>query len=491
MLDDEIEAISDDEFDEYLRKLKRLKKTKVIFAKGRKISSFPKSDRTKKSVFKVLSTAKMGRASSLLEYITQEHKTQENEQLHTQEKVLKNQFDELVSEQEVLQDWADDKRERINGTDIVHAMLSVSADETNTKAVAIAVKNTLQTELQGLKYVYVAHNDTNNLHFHITINKKQFDNKIFSIDKVKIRAIRATFSENLIEQGLNYQKIEKYTDKEIKLLYATTAKAKRKKNILLVKKDVVTLQKHIQTNQAKKIELFDKLKNKDIDKVEFAKQNRNIFKQYLQQKKEVRKQVFAIKNLLPGLTPKDKKLIRLCKQKLELLEVLNKSLEIKEFKPKSEKDVQINKQNKELNQLRAKEIQELKEQRQEIRAKELKENISQKLKKDKYYLSLFDNLQAKKDDLAIYKQEKNEGAIFVLQNKIKDIETSIKQYETKELNKELKKQDKKELKKNKPFKELIARFKAELGKYSIKPPIRAKKQEYKPLTPTKTQDYTR
>lgn len=92
--------------------------------------------------------------------------------------------------------------------DTTHMILSVGGqakDETELEKATMAVRNFLSVHFKstGHKYVFAAHTDTDNLHYHVIIkNSNDIDGKNLKFDRADLFALRHNFSMELEKFGI-------------------------------------------------------------------------------------------------------------------------------------------------------------------------------------------------------------------------------------------------------------------------------------------------
>ncbi|MDA9231278.1 hypothetical protein N9O56_01760 [Rickettsiales bacterium] len=91
-----------------------------------------------------------------------------------------------------------------SANDSIHMLLSVGAMPNQKKATE-ATKKFLQDNIaaNGFKYMFVKHNDTDNLHYHIIIKNKSVFGKNLRFDKADLFALRQEYARNLSIMGIS------------------------------------------------------------------------------------------------------------------------------------------------------------------------------------------------------------------------------------------------------------------------------------------------
>tara|TARA_R110000868_G_scaffold104453_1_gene287593 strand:- start:2055 stop:3416 length:1362 start_codon:yes stop_codon:yes gene_type:complete len=89
--------------------------------------------------------------------------------------------------------------------DITHIIFSVGGDNHNVKHATEATRRFLRDnfEAQGYRYMFLAHNDTENLHFHVILkNKNMIDGKRVQFDKADLFTLRHDYAYHLKQMGI-------------------------------------------------------------------------------------------------------------------------------------------------------------------------------------------------------------------------------------------------------------------------------------------------
>jgi len=89
--------------------------------------------------------------------------------------------------------------------DLTHIILSIGGEGHNIKHATEATRRFLQDnfEAQGYRYMFVAHDDTDNLHFHVIVkNKNIIDGKRLQFDKADLFTLRHDFAYHLKQMGI-------------------------------------------------------------------------------------------------------------------------------------------------------------------------------------------------------------------------------------------------------------------------------------------------
>ncbi len=272
------------------------KPTKVIYAKKQKTY-------TPSVLVKVVSKGTQDNLYAVLKYITQENKNKQEKGENGALK-LENQNGELMNYRDIIDDYKPTMSKRKNGKDFYHLVLSTKESQKDEKLVREAIKATLQKQFKdkGFDYSFIAHTDTDNLHYHIIINKH---NKIMKntldINKETLYNTRKQFADELNIRDFNYKELETLTKEEIhsinkkerKRKINSSYKYKMEKILKLKQNDLIKIyQSHL--DELKKIkDNFDmqkitikklyekyktKLKNKEITKEEYDKKYKIITK---------------------------------------------------------------------------------------------------------------------------------------------------------------------------------------------------------------------
>ena len=89
--------------------------------------------------------------------------------------------------------------------DLTHIIFSVGGEGHNIKHATEATRRFLRDnfEAQGYRYMFVAHDDTDNLHFHVIVkNKNIIDGKRLQFDKADLFTLRHDFAYHLKQMGI-------------------------------------------------------------------------------------------------------------------------------------------------------------------------------------------------------------------------------------------------------------------------------------------------
>jgi hypothetical protein len=280
----------------------------------------------------------------VLEYIGSEKK---NDDLI---KLYENENGELVTKDEILENWEQDKSDRKNGNDFYHLILSTKENKKDEKLVREAVRETLNQQFGGnYKYTMIAHTDTNNLHYHIVINTKSIVNESrLSIDRVILQNTRATFGRELEKRDFNYKAEQNLTQREITILNEKT-KNFNNENIYKYKiKKIKSLKPNEIIEEYKKLELkndelLEEYKKKNIKYNEFKKESSKLFTEKRLITSAVNSNFYNISLLITNLnerkdkleknnfiSPFNKEKIILKKKYSELIENTFKNFHLKE-----------------------------------------------------------------------------------------------------------------------------------------------------------------
>ncbi|XTO85264.1 relaxase/mobilization nuclease domain-containing protein (plasmid) [Campylobacter coli] len=241
----------------------------------------------------------------------------------------------------MIKDWKMDFSNQENAKDAWHLIFSIKENPTekNLEILKKSVKETMDNNFFGYKYVMAIHTHQNNPHIHIVLNKRNIltKKKIHFNTKDDIKDfwndVRSNFSMSLSSKGLHYHNQASY-EKDLDRKYQ-----KIKSTLYLddidTKKDLSDMILNIIRKESKKLEnkksKIDILNNESLE----LKQKRldliNLFNQY---KKKNNKKYFKLgkelKKLSDDLNKIDLKILSEIKeiQKInEKISLLNKELD--------------------------------------------------------------------------------------------------------------------------------------------------------------------
>ncbi|EPR1481126.1 relaxase/mobilization nuclease domain-containing protein [Campylobacter jejuni] len=254
---------------------------------------------------------------------------------------LINEKGEEILTEDVIKDWKMDFSNQENAKDAWHLIFSIKENpsEKNLEILKKSVKETMDNNFFGYKYVMAIHTHQNNPHIHIVLNKRNIltKKKIHFNTKDDIKDfwndVRSNFSMSLSSKGLHYHNQASY-EKDLDRKYQ-----KIKSTLYLddidTKKDLSDMILNIIRKESKKLEnkksKIDILNNESLE----LKQKRldliNLFNQY---KKKNNKKYFKLgkelKKLSDDLNKIDLKILSEIKeiQKInEKISLLNKELD--------------------------------------------------------------------------------------------------------------------------------------------------------------------
>ncbi|EDP4818436.1 relaxase/mobilization nuclease domain-containing protein, partial [Campylobacter jejuni] len=203
---------------------------------------------------------------------------------------LINEKGEEILTEDVIKDWKMDFSNQENAKDAWHLIFSIKENpsEKNLEILKKSVKETMDNNFFGYKYVMAIHTHQNNPHIHIVLNKRNIltKKKIHFNTKDDIKDfwndVRSNFSMSLSSKGLHYHNQASY-EKDLDRKYQ-----KIKSTLYLddidTKKDLSDMILNIIRKESKKLEnkksKIDILNNESLE----LKQKRldliNLFNQY-------------------------------------------------------------------------------------------------------------------------------------------------------------------------------------------------------------------
>ncbi|HEF9491043.1 TPA: relaxase/mobilization nuclease domain-containing protein, partial [Campylobacter coli] len=131
---------------------------------------------------------------------------------------LINEKGEEILTEDVIKDWKMDFSNQENAKDAWHLIFSIKENPTekNLEILKKSVKETMDNNFFGYKYVMAIHTHQNNPHIHIVLNKRNIltKKKIHFNTKDDIKDfwndVRSNFSMSLSSKGLHYHNQASY-----------------------------------------------------------------------------------------------------------------------------------------------------------------------------------------------------------------------------------------------------------------------------------------
>lgn len=185
----------------YTKEIK-FKKEKFIFGKSPNYN-FSKANKSQAVVVKLLSNLGKKGVKNAISYCIR----------NSESSFAINENGELVTPQEIFQEWGKDFSANEKSKEAWHLCFSVKEMPTqkNLKKLQESVSEVMQENFFGYKYAMILHTHQNNPHIHIIVNKRNFltNKKIHFKNKDDIKEffsdIRNNFAYSLRSRGLNYE----------------------------------------------------------------------------------------------------------------------------------------------------------------------------------------------------------------------------------------------------------------------------------------------
>jgi len=235
---------------------------------------------------KIVSKGSQDNLYAALKYITQEIKN-EQENAKNGSLQLENQNGEMVDYKDVIDEYSKTMSTRKNGKDFYHMVLSTKQTSNDEKQVREAIRKTLINQFgdKGYDYTFIAHTDTDNLHYHVIINKhNKFKGNRLDVTKETLYNTRKQFSDELNNRGFEYRQLESLSKQQINEMHKNENKKRNEsiykykiKKIQELKQDGII--KKYTDNQYKKKELGEIYGKKEITFEQFKQKSNALYQE--------------------------------------------------------------------------------------------------------------------------------------------------------------------------------------------------------------------